>query len=97
LLDRAPGVLVRILTDGDSITLVLVEMEPGSAVPTHTHENEQTGTLLSGRLAFDIGDETYEFGPGDAWMIPANVPHEARAIQGCEIVECFSPPRADWR
>lgn len=97
LLDRAPGVIVRILTDGDRITLVEVDMEPGSVVSMHTHENEQTGTLLSGRLEFEIGGETIDLKPGDAWMIPANVPHEARAIEHCLINECFSPPREDWR
>jgi quercetin dioxygenase-like cupin family protein len=77
--------------------MVEVDMQPGSSVPMHTHENEQTGTLLSGKLQFEIGDETHDFEPGDAWMIPANVPHEARAIDACLIVECFSPPREDWR
>ncbi len=96
-LDRAPGVVVRILTDGDQITLVEVDLEAGSAVTMHTHENEQTGTLISGKLQFEIGDETFDFAPGDAWMIPANVPHEARAIEACLVVECFSPPREDWR
>ena len=96
-LDRAPGVIVRILTDGDAITLVEVDMQPGSAVPMHTHHNEQTGTLISGKLQFEIGDETFDFEPGDSWMIPPNVPHEARAIEACFIHECFSPPREDWR
>jgi len=96
-LDRAPGVVVHILTDGDAITLVTVDMEPGSTVPSHTHVNEQTGTLLSGRLQFDIGDETIDLQPGDAWMIPPNVRHEARAIDRCAIIEAFSPPREDWR
>lgn len=97
LLDRAPGVKVHILTDGDQITLVEVDMQPGSVVASHTHINEQTGTLITGHLQFDIGDETIDLVPGDAWMIPANVPHEARALDRCLIIECFSPPREDWR
>jgi quercetin dioxygenase-like cupin family protein len=96
-LDRAPGVLVNIMTDGDEITLVEVILEAGSVVAMHTHVNEQTGTLLSGRLKFEIGDETFEMAPGDAWMIPANVPHEVTTVEKALVIEAFSPPREDWR
>jgi len=96
-LDRAPGVIVRILTDGDEITLVEVDLEAGSVVPMHTHVNEQTGTLISGRLKFEIGDETFEMTPGDAWMIPSGVPHEVTTIEKSFVIEAFSPPREDWR
>ena len=96
-LDRAPGVIVRILTDGDEITLVEVDLEAGSVVPMHTHVNEQTGTLISGRMKFEIGDETFEVTPGDAWMIPSNVPHEVTTIEKSFVIEAFSPPREDWR
>lgn len=96
-LDRAPGVMVRILTDGDEITLVEVDLEAGSVVPMHTHANEQTGTLISGRLKFEIGDETFDFKAGDAWMIPSGLPHEVTTIEKSFVIEAFSPPREDWR
>jgi quercetin dioxygenase-like cupin family protein len=96
-LNRAPAVIVHILTDGDKATLVEVELEPGSVVPMHTHVHEQTGTLISGRMKFEIGDETFDLRPGDAWMIPSGVPHEATGIEKCLVIEAFSPPREDWR
>ena len=96
-MDRAPGVVVNILTDGDRAMLCEVLLEPGSVVPSHTHVHEQTGTLISGRMQFDIGDETFDLHPGDSWMIPSNLPHEARAVDQCVVVEVFSPPREDWR
>jgi len=96
-MDRAPGVVVRILTDGERAMLVEVDLEPGSVVPMHTHPHEQTGTLISGRMRFEIGGETFALEPGDAWMIPGGVPHEATGIDKCRVVEVFSPPREDWR
>jgi quercetin dioxygenase-like cupin family protein len=96
-LDRAPGVVVWIMTDGEQATLVEVDIEPGSKVPMHTHVHEQTGTLISGRMRFEIGDETFDLEPGDSWMIPSGVPHEAAGIERCRVVEAFSPPREDWR
>jgi len=96
-LNRAPGVLVRILTDGDKAMLIEVDIEPGAVVPMHTHVHEQTGTLISGRMKFEIGDETFDLKPGDAWMIPSGVPHEVTGIEKCLVIEAFSPPREDWR
>jgi len=82
---------------GDRITLTYVELEPGVAVPEHSHENEQQGMVLSGSLTFTVGDETRELGPREAWCITAHVPHSVEAgPDGAVVVEVFSPPRADW-
>lgn len=96
-LDRAPGVAVHILTDGDQITLVQVVLETGSVVPMHTHVHEQSGTLMNGRLKFEIGGEVHDLKAGDAWMIPSNVPHEVTTVEKAMVIEAFSPPREDWR
>lgn len=96
-LDRAPGVIVNIMTDGEQITLCEVLLEPGSVVPMHEHVNEQSGTLVSGRMEFEIGGVVHDLKPGDSWMIPSGVPHEARGVEQCVVVEAFSPPRVDWR
>ncbi len=96
-MDRAPGVVVPILTDGAMAMVVDVDIAPGAVVPMHTHPHEQTGTLISGRMRFEIGEETFDLEPGDAWSIPGGVPHEATGIEHCRVVECFAPPREDWR
>jgi quercetin dioxygenase-like cupin family protein len=95
--ERAPGVTLKVLTDGDRMMLMDVHLEAGSCVTMHTHPHEQTGRLISGKLKFEIGEETFELNPGDAWMIPGDVPHEATALEECHIVEVFSPPREDYR
>jgi quercetin dioxygenase-like cupin family protein len=95
--ERAPGVTLKAMTDGDRMMLMDVHLEAGSVVEMHTHPHEQTGRLIKGKLKFEIGDETFELGPGDAWIIPGDVPHEATAIDECSIIEVFSPPREDYR
>ncbi len=95
--ERAPGVTIKTLTDGDRMMLLEVEIAAGAVVAMHTHPHEQTGRLLSGRMRFEIGDETHDLGPGDAWIIPADVPHEATGLEDCLVVEVFSPPRDDYR
>jgi len=90
------GVAVRAV-HGERITLGVVELEPNSIVPEHSHENEQLGMVLTGSLTFRIGDESRDLGPGETWCIPANAPHEVAAgPEGAVVIDVFAPPRDDW-
>jgi quercetin dioxygenase-like cupin family protein len=43
-----------------------------------------------------IGDETKNLGPGDAYFIPPDVPHEFVAIGQTEAIDIFSPIKLDF-
>jgi quercetin dioxygenase-like cupin family protein len=91
------GVHARIV-HGDRITLGVIELDPNSVVPEHSHEQEQLGICLSGSLAFRVGDESRELGPGGTWSIPGNVPHEVQVgPEGAVVLDVFAPTRDDWR
>jgi len=77
--------------------LVEVHMDAGAVVPMHTHPHEQTGYLASGRCRLQIADEARDLSPGDCWMIPGGIPHEATAIAASVFVDVFSPPREEYR
>ena len=82
---------------GERVSFAVIELDPGSTVPEHRHENEQLGVLASGTMRFRIGEETRELGPGATWCIPANVPHEVTTgPDGAVVVDVFAPPRRDW-
>jgi quercetin dioxygenase-like cupin family protein len=84
--------------DGERITMAVVELDPGAVASEHAHENEQLGIVLRGSMAFRVGDETRELGPGGTWMIPPNTPHEATAgPDGAVVIDVFAPPRSDWQ
>jgi quercetin dioxygenase-like cupin family protein len=90
------GIAARMVS-GERLTLAVVELDPGAVVAEHTHENEQLGLLLHGSMAFRVGDEELELGPGDSWTIPANTPHQAVAgPEGAVVIDVFAPPRNDW-
>jgi len=90
------GVVVRAV-HGERITLGVVELDPDSVVPEHSHENEQLGIVLSGSLSFRVGSETRELVPGGTWCIPANTPHEVvTGPDGAVVLDVFAPTRADW-
>jgi unsaturated pyranuronate lyase len=83
---------------GERITLGVIELDPGSVVPEHSHENEQLGICLSGSLDFRVGDESRELHAGETWSIPGNVPHAVEVgPDGAVVIDVFVPPRDDWR
>jgi quercetin dioxygenase-like cupin family protein len=91
------GVAGRVV-HGERLTLGLVELDPASVVPEHSHENEQLGILISGSCEFRVGDEIRELGPGDTWSIPANTPHEVHTgPDGAVMIDVFAPVREDWK
>ena len=91
------GVLARSI-DGVRCSLGVVELEPNSVVPEHSHPNEQLGLVVSGSVSFRVGDEERELGPGGTWCIPPSTPHEVRTgPDGAVVIDVFAPPRDDWK
>ena len=83
---------------GQRLTLGVIELDPGSVVPEHSHEHEQLGICLSGPLLFRVGEESRELRAGETWSIPGNVPHEVHVgPDGAVVLDVFAPTRDDWR
>jgi quercetin dioxygenase-like cupin family protein len=83
---------------GERLSFGVIELDPDSVVPEHSHEHEQLGMCLSGSLRFRVGDEVRELGPGETWSIPSDVPHEVHVgPDGAVVIDVFAPTRDDWR
>jgi quercetin dioxygenase-like cupin family protein len=91
------GVLGRVV-HGERITLGVIELDPDSVVPEHSHENEQLGLVLSGSLIFRVGEESRELAAGGAYRIPALTAHEVQTgPEGAVVVDVFAPVREEWK
>ncbi len=93
-----PGVRRRILAHAPSGMLVLYRIEPDRLFPKHTHPHAQYGTVLEGGGRFAVGDRVWTMGPGDAYFVPPDVPHELRtdAKRPTVILDVFTPERGDF-
>jgi quercetin dioxygenase-like cupin family protein len=92
----AEGVELRAVS-GEKMTMALFSLSEGSAIPEHSHPHEQIGTLLSGSMELIIGDEKKVITKGDLWVIPPNVMHRGKCLEGpAEALEVFSPLRKDY-
>ncbi|MEO5917946.1 MAG: cupin domain-containing protein [Candidatus Limnocylindrales bacterium] len=82
---------------GEHITLAMVELEAGTAVPEHRHANEQLGMVLAGEVDFTLDGETRTLGPGGTWRILANLPHNVTAgPNGAVVIDVSTPVWSDW-
>lgn len=93
---RIKGIDQKTLVHGERTLLTEFRLKEGSIVPPHSHPNEQTGYLISGRMVFTVGHEQFDARTGDSWCIAAGVEHSADVIEDSMAVEVFSPVREDY-
>lgn len=69
----------------------------GTALPEHKHHHEQVALVVEGELELTIDGNPRILKPGDGAVIPGNVPHSARAVTDCRVVDTFHPVREDLK
>ncbi len=59
-----------------------------------SHESEEGGVVIRGRLEVTAGDQRRELGPGEAYYFDSRVPHRFRNLGDaeCEVVSACTPP-----
>jgi quercetin dioxygenase-like cupin family protein len=95
--EMVPGLDRRTLACSERLMIAEFRAAPGAEVPMHTHPHDQAGYVVSGEMELTIDDHTERCGPGDSYTLPGGVPHGARFLSESVIIDCFSPPREDYR
>jgi quercetin dioxygenase-like cupin family protein len=74
-----------------------VRIEEGAILPEHFHVHEQVTNMIEGQLEMTVNGDTKVCSGGDMVVIPSNVPHSARAITACKLIDVFQPVREDYK
>ena len=83
---------------GDRAMLNLIEFEPGSVVPLHSHPHEQLGIVLRGMQALVVDGVEHEMGPHEGYVLPGDIEHSAYCgPEGALVLDVFCPVREDYR
>jgi quercetin dioxygenase-like cupin family protein len=90
------GVSFKTIAFGEKTHLTEFRLSEGTTVPKHVHPHEQTGYLVSGRMAFVIENEVFDAEPGDGWNIAGNVEHGVEVLEDSIVIEVFSPVREEY-
>jgi len=85
------------MVHGDKSTLAFFTILKGSVMPEHQHVHEQITHVLEGELDMTIGGKEYSLTSGTVQVIPSGVPHSARAIMNCKVIDSFTPVREEYK
>ena len=91
-----PGVTRQVLSEAPELMVVAFRFEAGAEGKRHDHPHVQSTYVRSGRFRFTMGDEAFEVGPGDSFVIPSNVTHGCTCLEAGELIDGFAPRRDDF-
>lgn len=95
---RFPGIGVKVLEGkavNPTLSMVVVRIEPGGGIPTHTHTIEtESAYLLAGTAVLTVEGVEHAWEAGVAMTIPSGLAHSLRNAGDTplEIVAVHSPP-----
>ncbi len=93
-----PGVQRRTLVWGSRTMLAENRMKAGTIVDPHQHPHvEEVAYLAAGRVQISVKGKPFILGAGDAFMVPAGVEHSCTVFEDTILIDCFSPPREEWK
>ncbi len=90
------GVSFDVLAIGQKSMVTRMNYKIGNRVPIHSHPNEQSGYVISGKYRIQYQNISEILNPGDSYSIPENIEHLWEVIEGGEVIDVFTPPRQDY-
>ncbi len=81
---------------GTEGTLARFRFAKDAHVAPHRHPAEQFTCVVSGLMRLRVGGDNVTLRAGDMLVIPPLAEHEVWVIEETEVIDFFSPARADW-
>jgi transcriptional regulator with XRE-family HTH domain len=92
------GISLRQVGDNSDQALQMLHerYEPGAdtGIEKYSHNSEEAGIVISGRIEVTVGDRVAELHAGDAYLFDSRIPHRFRNIgdETCVLVSACTPP-----
>lgn len=91
-----PGANSRLI-NGHGVMLSFINMNPNIFFGHHSHPEEQVMTVLRGYSDQIVMDTVIRLNEGDVVDLPTNMVHGGTmGPKGCDAIDIFFPPRADY-
>jgi quercetin dioxygenase-like cupin family protein len=90
------GVSFDVLAVGQKSMVTRMNYRVGDKVPLHSHPNEQSGYVISGKYRIKYLDINEVLNSGDSYSVPDNVEHSWEVLEDGEVIDTFIPPRQDY-
>jgi quercetin dioxygenase-like cupin family protein len=90
------GIDIEVLAVGKESMVTKMLFKDSDFATLHKHPNEQNGYVISGLYKLIVETTEFIISSGDSYSIPTNVVHSLEVIEAGEIVDVFTPIRADY-
>ena len=80
-----------------NMTMAWWLIEEGAQLPEHSHEHEQVVNVVEGTLEISSGGKKWTLTAGSVLVLPGGVPHLARGVTECRVIDAFYPAREDYK
>jgi quercetin dioxygenase-like cupin family protein len=93
------GIFRRTLSWNDQAMTCHFTLTRGATIPLHHHPAVQSGYVLRGKVRFYRGDdgETFIAEAGTSYVFDPEEKHGVDVLEETEIVEFFTPLRAEYK
>lgn len=97
IVSTGENVTRQVLADHPDLMVVAFNFQAEGAVGAlHNHPHIQSTFVERGRFRFTVEGKDFEVGPGDSFVIPTNVVHGCVCLEPGQLIDCFTPRRADF-
>lgn len=90
------GISFDVLAVGQKSMVTRMNYRVGDNVPLHSHPNEQSGYVISGKYRIKYQDINEILNSGDSYSVPENVEHSWEVLEDGEVIDIFIPARQDY-
>lgn len=96
-ISTGPDVTRQVLADSPELMTVCFRFsKSGAEGALHHHPHVQSTFVQSGRFRFQVGENSFDVGPGDAFVIPSGVEHGCICLEPGVLIDGFTPRRDDF-
>ena len=91
-----PGLRRQVMSYSKEMMLVRHKVEPGWVGAAHSHPHEQLVYVVSGAIQLTVAGVTHALFAGDSILVAGGAEHQARTDRASEVLDIFTPCRADY-
>lgn len=91
-----PGFSRQTLVHNEDLMLCLFTWRKGATLSEHSHPHRQAGFVISGAVELTVSGQRYITRKGCSYIIQANEPHSAIALEDSVVIDAFTPCRDEY-
>ncbi len=90
------GIRRKLMAHNDEMMLTKVDFQTGALGTLHQHPHTQASYVSKGKFEITISGISKILSAGDVYFVPSGELHEALCLEAGELIDVFSPMRADF-